>query len=460
MQTSHLSLLTNELLRRIHNLKKEDILTLREVLPEHNRLYYQEQSPIISDYEYDQLFHALARLEADHDMITSYSPTNRLAILASEQFQKVQHRFPMISLDNTYSVEEVRDFEQRIRNILKDRSPEILEYYLQPKFDGLGLAVVYEYGNLVQAITRGSGVEGEDVTLNAFEIENIPKKIDALERVKRMEIRGEIMMRRSVFESVNRERLESGEKLFANPRNAASGSLRQLDPLITRSRKLEFFAYAVPSIEQGSEDMFSIESYHALMTLIESWGFTRVDFDFARISGIEHLTARIESETMNRREYFDFDIDGIVLKIDDMNLWEALGRTEHHPRYAIAYKFPAKQSRTKVLSIEHSVGRSGIVTPVANLEAVEVTGVIVRRATLHNYDELAKKDVREGDSVYIVRAGEVIPEIVAVIPEVRDGGERAIIVPTACPICQTSLQQDEGKVAIYCPNPHCPAKIQ
>ncbi len=169
--------------------------------------------------------------------------------------------------------------------------------------------------------------------------------------------------------------------------------------------------------------MFSIESYHALMTLIESWGFTRVDFDFARISGIEHLTSRIESETTNRREYFDFDIDGIVLKLDDMNLWEALGRTEHHPRYAIAYKFPAKQSRTKVLSIEHSVGRSGIVTPVANLEAVEVTGVIVRRATLHNYDELAKKDVREGDSVYIVRAGEVIPEIVAVIPEVRDGSE-------------------------------------
>jgi len=209
MHTSHLFLLTNELLRRIHNLRKEDILTLREVLPEHNRLYYQEQSPIISDYEYDQLFHALARLEADHDMITSDSPTNRLAILASEQFQKVQHRFPMISLDNTYNLAEIRDFEQRIRNSLKDRSPEILEYYLQPKFDGLGLAVVYEYGNLVQAITRGSGVEGEDVTLNAFEIENIPKKIDVLESVKRMEIRGEIMMRRSVFESVNRERLES-----------------------------------------------------------------------------------------------------------------------------------------------------------------------------------------------------------------------------------------------------------
>lgn len=252
-----------------------------------------------------------------------------------------------------------------------------------------------------------------------------------------MEIRGEIMMRRSVFESVNRERLESGEKLFANPRNAASGSLRQLDPLITRSRKLEFFAYAVPSIEQGSDDVFEIGSYHELMECIESWGFTRVDFDFARISGIETLTERIASETTNRREYFDFDIDGIVLKIDDMNLWGALGRTEHHPRYAIAYKFPAKQSRTRVLSIEHSVGRSGIITPVANLEPVEVTGVVVRRATLHNYDELAKKDVREGDSVYIVRAGEVIPEIVAVIREVRDGDEKPIIVPTACPICHT-----------------------
>lgn len=197
-----------------------------------------------------------------------------------------------------------------------------------------------------------------------------------------------------------------------------------------------------------------------MMDSLKAWGFERVDFPFTVISGIDNLCALLDQETRARKEYFDFDIDGMVLKLDDMTLWDDLGRTEHHPRYAIAYKFPAKQVRTKVLSIEHSVGRTGTVTPVANLEAVDVSGVIVRRATLHNYDELIKKDVREGDSVFIMRAGEVIPEIVSVIGEVRDGSEKEIYIPTHCPICSTELIQDIGKVAIYCPNKHCPAKIQ
>lgn len=250
MQKPELLSLTSEYLKRIDRLKKEDILPLRDTIREHNRLYYEEESPIISDVEYDTLFHALARLEADHDMIDEDSPTARLAILASEQFQKVKHLYPMISLDNTYNIEEVRDFENRMRNILKEKAPQKMNYYVQPKYDGLGLALVYEYGKLAQAITRGSGVEGEDVTLGAFEIKNIPKEIKALKEEKRMEIRGEVMMSRTTFKSVNKERLEFGEKLFANPRNAASGSLRQLDPLITRSRNLEFFAYSIPSIEQ------------------------------------------------------------------------------------------------------------------------------------------------------------------------------------------------------------------
>ena len=196
------------------------------------------------------------------------------------------------------------------------------------------------------------------------------------------------------------------------------------------------------------------------MNLLASWGFEREDFPFTQVDGIDTLCEIIERETENRREYFDFDIDGMVLKVDDMTLWDALGRTEHHPRYAIAYKFPAKQVRTKVLSIEHSVGRTGTVTPVANLEPVEVTGVIVKRATLHNYDELAKKDVRVGDSVFIMRAGEVIPEVVSVITDVRTGSEEKVLSPILCPVCSTKLEQDEGKVAIFCPNRHCPAKIQ
>ncbi len=460
MQLSELLSSTRDFLSRSHNLKKSDILPLREVVREHNHLYYQSEAPIISDTEYDQLFHALARLEVDHDMLDESSPTAKLAIMASEQFRKVKHIYSMISLDNTYSIEEVRDFEQRMRNVLKGKSPKDFLYYIQPKYDWLGLAVIYEYGRLVQAVTRGSGVEGEDVTLGVFEIVNIPKEIALLESIPRMEIRGEVMMSRSEFDRVNRERLELSEKLFANPRNAASGSLRQLDALITRSRKLQFFAYSIPQIEQDRDDRNRMMRYDGLMDLLSSWGFERQDFPFTVVSWLDSLISIIEIETEKRKEHFDFDIDGMVLKLDDMTLWDDLGRTEHHPRYAIAYKFPAKQVRTRVLSIEHSVWRTGTVTPVANLEAVDVGGVVVRRATLHNYDELMKKWVRVGDYVFIMRAGEVIPEIVSVLTELRDGSEKIVNPPENCPICQTQLEQDDGKVAIFCPNKHCPAKIQ
>ncbi len=468
MQSSQLLSISTDFLVRLNNIRKDDILKLREVIREHNRLYHIAESPIISDTEYDQLFHALARAESDYGMLDENSPTARLAILASEQFQKVKHIYPMISLDNTYSVDEVRDFEQRMRNVLKESAPKELNYYIQPKYDGLWLALVYEYGKLVQAITRGSGVEGEDVTIGAFEIKNIPKEIALLQKVERLEIRWEVMMSRTVFAQVNGDRQENNEKLFANPRNCASGSLRQLDPLVTRSRHLQFFAYSVPQIEQQVQNSqffythwgHKIQSYHELMDLISIWGFERVDFEFKYITGINTLCDLIDRETKKGWEYFDFDIDGMVLKLDDMTLWDDLGRTEHHPRYAIAYKFPAKQVRTRVLSIEHSVGRTGTVTPVANLEPVDVGWVVVRRATLHNYDELTRKWVRIWDSVFIMRAGEVIPEIVSVIIEVRDGSEKEVEVPIVCPICSTVLEQDEGKIAIFCSNTHCPAKIQ
>lgn len=469
MNHSKLLSLSADFLSRIHRLKKEDIFPLREVIREHNRLYHQEESPIISDEEYDRLFHALARLEADFDMIDANSPTARLAILTSGQFQKVRHEYPMISLDNTYSSAEIRDFEGRMRNILSKKLGNLgdFRYYVQPKYDGLGLALIYKNGTLTQAVTRGSGVEWEDVTLGALEIQNIPKTIHTLEGIERMEIRGEVMMSRTTFNRVNKERMNAWERLFANPRNAASGSLRQLDPLITRSRNLEFFAYSIPQIEQ--ETGLQVASYSEMMRLLEEWGFERKDFAFSVIDGIDALESRIDAETRwyvsdkkdgEASEYFDFDIDGMVIKLDDMKLWDVLGRTEHHPRYSIAYKFPAKQVRTRVISIEHSVGRTGTVTPVANLEPVEVTGVVVKRATLHNYDELLKKWVREWDYVFIMRAGEVIPEIVSVLAELRSGNEREVMVPSHCPVCHTILRQEWWKVAIFCPNSHCPAKIQ
>ena len=459
MNQSQLLSLSTGYLSRLHLLKKDDILTLREVIREHNHLYHILEQPIISDTEYDQLFHTLARLESDHDMLDSDSPTAKLAILASEQFQKVKHIYPMISLDNTYSVEEVRDFEVRMRRILDIQKK--FDYYIQPKYDGLGLAIIYSYGKFNQAITRGSWIEWEDVTIGALEIKNIPKQIEALKDVERMELRWEVMMSRTTFEKVNLERLDQWEKLFANPRNAASGSLRQIDPLVTRSRDLQFFAYSIPQIEQDENEskFYSLGKYGELMNLIISWGFDRKDFPFSRVSGIDELAWVIEKETQHHTEYFDFDIDGMVLKLDDMTLWDDLGRTEHHPRYAIAYKFPAKQVRTRVISIEHSVGRTGTVTPVANLEPVDVSGVIVRRATLHNYDELNRKWVREWDHVFIMRAGEVIPEIVSVIVDVRDGSEKIIDTPVVCPICSTPVEQETGKIAIFCPNSHCPAKV-
>lgn len=476
MQKAELLSLSSEYLKRIHLLKADDIFPLREIIREHNRLYYEEDSPIISDVEYDVLFHALARLEADNDMIDVDSPTARLAILVNEQFQKVKHLYPMISLDNTYNVEEVREWNERMLRILDakfkmqdakwmDQESWILNYYVQPKYDGLGLALVYQYGKLHRAITRGSWVEWEDVTLWAWEIQNIPKEIKELANIERMEIRWEVMMSRTTFEKVNQERLKTGEKLFANPRNAASGSLRQLDPIITRLRNLEFFAYSIPQIERGDSGSDSkIHKYNSLMNLLHSWGFEQADFPFSVIEWMGNLSRIIEKETekflKTGLEYFDFDIDGMVLKLNDMSLWPLLGATEHHPRYAIAYKFPAKQVRTRVISIEHSVGRTGTVTPVANLEPVEVTGVIVKRATLHNYDELSKKWVREWDYVYIIRAGEVIPEIVSVISEVRSGEEKEVFPPEICPICEIPLEQEAGKVAIFCPNRHCPAQIQ
>ncbi len=463
MNPSELLSLSRDYLTRIAGIKKDDIAILREVIREHNTLYHITESPIISDTEYDQLFHALARAESEYDMLDADSPTARLAILASDQFQKVAHTYPMISLDNTYNTDEVRDFEQRMRNILKDIAPEQFPYYIQPKYDGLGLSLIYKYGKFEQAVTRGNGVEWEDVTMTAFEISNIPKEVEAFKWSDIIVIRGEVMLSRTEFDRVNRERLEQWEKLFANPRNAASGSLRQLDPLITRSRKLQFFAYSVPSIEQGFRSQiipFFDWKYSSMMDALNSWGFEREDFPFKHVIWIDELWSILDGETKNRKEYFDFDIDGIVLKLDNMTLWDELGRTEHHPRYAIAYKFPAKQVRTRVISIEHSVWRTGTVTPVANLEPVDVGGVIVRRSTLHNYDELTRKWVKIWDSVFIMRAWEVIPEIVSVIVEVRDGSEQGVEIPIVCPICSTLLEQDEGKIAIFCPNSHCPAKIQ
>lgn len=343
----------------------------------------------------------------------------------------------MISLDNTYDENDIASFEGRIRNILK--SDETLAYSMELKFDGLGLSLTYRNGELIRALTRGNGVEGEDVTINALQIKSIPRTIPFTSR--EVEIRGEVVLPVSEFTRINRERMETGEKVFSNPRNAASGSLRQLDYTITASRNLAFYAYSFPYAEtEEGRDVLKITTYREYLSLLESFGFARTPYIFSA-KNLAELQSEVHRLTLTR-PVFDFEIDGLVIKLDNLALWHTLGTTEHHPRYAIAYKFPAVHVRTKLLSIEHSVGRTGIITPVAILEPVNVGGVTVSRATLHNYDELAKKGVMEGDQVFIVRAGEVIPEVIGPITEVRNGEEKIILPPIICPSCGTPLTQD------------------
>ncbi len=459
---------SNYFLQNLSILGLADIASLQECVREHNALYYNSEAPIISDREYDILFAKLKELEEKYDVVDINSPTQSIAVLVGNQFQKGIHKHRMLSLDNTYDEADILDFDKRIKNILKTDTD--IEYCIEVKFDGLGIALTYENGKLVRALTRGNGIEWEDVTINAMQIANIPKNISPKDNI---EIRGEVIMPIAAFHELNIRRQNAGEKLFANPRNAASGSLRQLDWEITKSRNLAFFAYSFPDIEEklqsykvtklqgNSENELFLESntYIEYTNLLKKlWFQTSSYFHLAKNE--KELASEIHRMTENR-PVFPYEIDGLVLKMNDLSQWQELGMTEHHPRYAIAYKFPAQYVRTKLLDIEHSTGRTGAITPVAILEPVNVTWVTVSRATLHNYDELRAKDIMIGDSVFIVRAGEVIPEVISVISEARDGSQRVIEIPTLCPSCQTPLTQDDGKVAIYCPNrAGCPAQIQ
>ncbi len=356
----------------------------------------------------------------------------------------------MLSLDNSYDPDDLHGFETRIRNILKTDEP--IEYALELKLDGLGVSLRYEGGSLVRGLTRGNGTEGEDVTENLCTISNIPKRIPYSDTI---EIRGEVILPHDEFARINRERAALGEKLFANPRNAASGSVRQLDSAVTAGRGLRFYAYSCPILEDGS-----IERYSEVIERLGSFGFETTKIFFETHSDIEQLIVRI-AELTTHRPAPGFDTDGMVVKMNRIADWGRVGFTAHHPRYAIAYKFPAELARTRIADILHSVGRSGTVTPVAILDATAIGGVTVGRATLHNYSELAIKDIRIGDHAWLMRAGEVIPEIVSVIIDARDGSEMPVHRPDTCPVCGTALAQDEGKIAWYCPNrSSCPAQLQ
>ncbi len=449
MQNSLLSQSEHYLALKDGDYTLEDVKILQDIIKQHIVLYHEKEAPVISDFEYDMLLEKLRRLE---NMFQIQEKTSSMVgtELKQSSFEKVPHTRPMISLDNTYNEEDLRDFDERVRKGLWESTTlNQIEYTVEYKFDGLGIELVYEDGKLVQWITRGNGLVGEDITENVKMIENIPHVIDYKER---LEVRGEVIMPKSVFLEVNKKRQLAWETLFANPRNSASGSLRQLDANITRERKLQFFAYDIPNFEWENA------TYPGIIQEASHFGFS-VSSYMKQCLGINEVIQSIENFS-SEKNIIDFDIDGLVIKVNDLEYWRILGRTEHHPRYAIAYKFPAEIVRTRVLSIEHSVGRTGTITPVANLEPVEVWGVVVRRATLHNYEEAQSKDVRIGDSVFMKRAWEVIPDIVASIPDVRNGSEQEIIPPEICPVCQWKVLKDEGKVRYYCSNKFsCPAQI-
>ena len=423
------------------------IKELREQINYHNYRYYVLDDPVISDAEFDQLMRELERLEAEHpELVTPDSPTQRVGAPPSEAFATVEHRVPMLSLANAFSPEELRAFDARARKLAEvDR----LEYVCEPKLDGLAVSLVYENGVLVRGATRGDGERGEDVTANLRTIRAVPLR---LRRPLTIEVRGEVIIRHEDFRRLNEERAARGEPLFANPRNAAAGSVRQLDPRVTASRPLDIFFYAIGYME-GEPPATHAE----LLDLLRELGF-KVNPESRLVPDIE---AAIQwcLDFEQKRPSLPYAVDGAVLKVNDRRLYERLGTTAKTPRWAIAYKFATEQAITQVEDIVVNVGRTGAVTPMARLVPVQVGGVTVSRATLHNEDYIRSKDIRIGDWVVIQRAGDVIPEVVRVLTERRTGQEREFRMPTECPECGGPVVRPPGEAVARCTNTKCPGRL-
>ena len=439
---------------------QEKYTKLRNEIEYHNNLYYNEDKPLISDMEYDALMRELKQLEQEYPELLKNekngesSPTEKIGGTASEKFSKVRHRVPMLSLSNTYNISEIEDFDKRIKKIIlsenvKDHSKE-LEYILELKLDGLSISLIYENGVLVQAVTRGDGQVGEDVTENIMEIKTIPKK---LKKNVSLEVRGEIILPISSFNRINQEREDDGEDVFANPRNAASGTIRQLDKTIVAERGLDCYLYYLVNAEN-----YGINTHLESIEYIEKLGFKTTKI-FEKYTDFKELEKSID-KWHNDRKKLDYETDGLVIKVNNFALYETLGYTTKSPRWAIAYKFPAEQVKTKLMDVTFQVGRTGVITPVAELEAVNLSGSVVKRASLHNFDEIRRKDIKIGDNVIVEKAAEIIPQVVNVVFDDRTGKEIEIQEPANCPVCNSELAHEEGLVALKCHNPLCPEKVK
>ena len=439
---------------------QEKYTKLRSEIEYHNNLYYNEDNPIISDMEYDFLIRELKELEQKYPELLEYnkngenSPTEKIGGTASEKFSKVRHRVPMLSLSNTYNISEIEDFDKRVKKIILaeniENNSKELEYILELKLDGLSISLIYENGMLVQAVTRGDGQVGEDVTENIREIPTIPKKLK--ENIS-LEVRGEIILPISSFNRINQEREDEGEDVFANPRNAASGTIRQLDKTIVAERGLDCYLYYLVNAEN-----YGIKTHLESIEYIEKLGFKTTKI-FEKYTDFKKLEEAIDKWHDDRKK-LDYETDGLVIKVNNFSLYETLGYTTKSPRWAIAYKFPAEQVKTKLMDVTFQVGRTGVITPVAELEAVNLSGSVVKRASLHNFDEIRRKDIKIGDNVIVEKAAEIIPQVVNVVFDDRTGEEIEIQEPANCPVCNSKLAHEEGLVALKCHNPLCPEKVK
>ena len=420
---------------------RREMNALTEEIERHNYLYYVKDAPIVPDAEYDRLLRRLEALEAAHpDLAADDSPTRRVGARADEGFREVAHDIPMLSLANAFAEDEVAEFDERIRRRLEC---DTVEYVAEPKLDGLAVSLLYEGGRLVRGATRGDGRSGEDVTANVRVIRSVPLKLRG-KAPKRLEVRGEVLMTRDGFARLNRQQDESGGKRYANPRNAAAGSLRQLDPAITSSRPLEFFAYGTGVFEGGRWP----STHDGVLDMLGEFGL-RTNPHRQVVSGLDGLLSAW-SALDERRESLPYEIDGVVYKVNDLALQERLGFLSRAPRWALAHKFAAQEELTTVRAIEVQVGRTGAITPVGRLEPVFVGGVTVSNATLHNLDEIRRLDVRVGDAVIVRRAGDVIPEVVSVLHERRPKKSVEWAFPGACPVCGSDVVFDEGGVIARC----------
>jgi DNA ligase (NAD+) len=432
----------------------EQIEALRQALRHHNYLYYVLDDPQIPDAEYDRLFRELQRLESENpNLITSDSPTQRVGGTALSEFAEVKHLRPMLSLANAFTDDDLQSFDKRIHERLKTEA--IIEYVAEPKFDGLSISLLYENGRLVRAATRGDGETGEDVTLNVRTIKSVPLHLQGEHYPELLEVRGEIYMPKQGFAELNARLAKDGLKIFANPRNAAAGSLRQLDSKITAQRPLAIYCYAVGEVQGGTMP----DTHYAQLQQLMRWGF-RVCPEIKVVQGIQGCADYYQA-IGNKRNSLPYDIDGVVYKVNSLVLQQTLGFVSRAPRWAIAHKFPAQEEITELLDVEFQVGRTGALTPVARLKPVFVGGVTVSNATLHNMDEIERKDIRIGDFVIIRRAGDVIPEVARVMLERRPLDAKSISLPTQCPICGSEVERGAGEAVARCTGGlYCPAQVK